>query len=101
MKPPRASRSQSASGSLCAVFASFFEISNIIFRFQYASSQRRFRSQTRALFTLTRVNKVRLRAGLLKYRSTFITPLRSAQNDAYRGGKSGKTGDSSKTENLL
>jgi len=61
------------------------EISNIILGFSYASRQRRFRSHARALFTLPRVNKVRLRTGLLSHRSTFITLLCSAQNDAYRG----------------
>ncbi len=61
------------------------EISNIIFGFSYAPLHRRFRSHARALFTLPRVNKVRLRTGLLSHRSPIITPLCSAQNDAYRG----------------
>ncbi len=61
------------------------EISNIVLGFSYAPPHRRFRSHARALFTLTRVNKVRLRTGLLSHFSTIITLLRSAQNDAYRG----------------
>ena len=61
------------------------EISNIVLGFSYASRQRRFRSHARALFTLPRVNKVRLRTGLLSHLSSIITLLCSAQNDAYRG----------------
>ena len=82
---PRARRSQTAEGSKKRFLLACFEISNIVFRFSYASRQRRFRSRTRALFTLSRVNKVRLRTGLLSHRSPFIILLCSAQNDAYRG----------------
>ena len=84
-KPPRARRSQTAEGSKKRFLLACFEISNIILGFSYASRQRRFRSRARALFTLPRVNKVRLRTGLLSHRSTIITLLCSAQNDAYRG----------------
>ena len=63
----------------------YLEISNIVLGFSHATRHRRFRSHARALFTLPRVNKVRLRTGLLSHRSTIITPLCSAQNDAYRG----------------
>ena len=60
------------------------EISNIVLGFSYAPPHRRFRSHARALFTLPRVNKVRLRTGLLSHRSSIITLLCSAQNDACR-----------------
>ena len=59
-----------------------------MFGFSYAPPHRRFRSQARALFTLSRVNKVRLRAGSSQHRSTVIAPLRSAQNDRLRWGES-------------
>jgi len=84
-KPPRARRSQTAEGSKKRFLLACFEISNIIFGFSYAPRHRRFRSRARALFTLPRVNKVRLRTGLLLYFSTIITLLCSAQNDACKG----------------
>ena len=83
-RPPRARRSQTAEGSKKRFLLACFEISNIVLGFSYASRQRRFRSRARALFTLLRVNKVRLRTGLLSHRSSIITLLCSAQNDAYR-----------------
>ena len=59
----------------------FLTISNILFRFWLVIIHRRFRSHTRAFFTLTRVKKVRLRAGSLSCSSPFAHLLHSAQND--------------------
>ena len=63
----------------------FLTISNIMFRFWLTLTVSRFRSHTRAFFTLTRVKKVRLRAGFLPCSSPFAHPLHSAQNDTLVG----------------
>ena len=81
---PRARRDVSAEGSKRR-FLLLVAVSCFTFGFSYASPHRRFRSRARALFTLPRVNKVRLRTGFLSHRSTVITLLCSAQNDACGG----------------
>ena len=74
-KTPRACRKDLYKRLLLALLT----ISNILFRFSLALIHRRFRSHTRAFFTLTRVKKVRLRAGSLSCSSPFAYPLHSAR----------------------